>query len=95
MSRLQAGPLLQFAGCSPGDWQYVRFVDFQQSASLGVVALTVGLFARAKFRRRKFQLGRDTHCGCGTASEGGSAAKSSIVYRARKGERPQIIVKMR
>ena len=42
-------------------------------------------------RRRKFSFQRDTHCGCSvpTHSDGGK----SIIFHARKGERPQIIVK--
>jgi hypothetical protein len=66
-------------------------MDWQQVVSLLIVAATASLFIGARFRRRKFSLERDTHCGC--ASEGGPASKSSIVFHARKGERPQIIVK--
>jgi len=64
-------------------------VDWQQITSLLIVAVTAGIFLRARFRRRKFRFERDTHCGCA----GQSRPQSSIVFRARKGERPQIIVK--
>jgi len=70
---------------------YLPAMDWQQAVSLLIVATTAGLFLWARFRRRKFSLERDTHCGC--ASAGGPASKSSIVFRARKGERPQVIVK--
>jgi hypothetical protein len=66
-------------------------MDWQQAVSLLIIAVTAGLFILERFRRRKFSLGRDTHCGC--ASPAGAASKSSIVFRARKGERPQIIVR--
>ncbi|HZM03276.1 MAG TPA: hypothetical protein VFC44_09645 [Candidatus Saccharimonadales bacterium] len=64
-------------------------MDWQKIVSLSIVAATAGLFARAKLRRRKFSFARDTHCGC--ASPSGS--KASIVFHARKGQRPQIRVK--
>jgi hypothetical protein len=70
---------------------YLGDVDWQQTISLLIVAATAGIFLRARFRRRKFRFDRDTHCGC--ASPGQSGPQGSIVFRARKGERPQIIVK--
>jgi hypothetical protein len=79
--------------CRACDSDYVAAVDWQQTISLGIVAATAAILARAKLRRRKFSLARDTHCGCTAASQ--SASGSSIVYRARKGERPQVLVKMR
>jgi hypothetical protein len=51
------------------------------------------LLARSRFQRRKFSFERDTHCGC--AATGSGARNSSIVFRARKGHRPEVIVKMR
>jgi len=66
-------------------------MDWQQTISLLVVAATAGAFLRARLRRPKFKFERDTHCGC--ASSGQSAARNSIVFHARKGERQQIIVK--
>jgi len=66
-------------------------VDWQQIVSLMVVAATAGALLWSRFRRRKFSFARDTHCGCSTA--GPSSAKVSIVFRARKGERPRIVLK--
>jgi len=77
--------------CEAAWLDYLPNMDWQQAVSLLIVAATAGLFLWARFRRRKFSLERDTHCGC--ASPGGPASKGSIVFRARKGERPQIIVK--
>ena len=66
-------------------------MDWQQIAALSIVAVTAALFVRARLRRRRAKLPCDTHCGCA-----GSAPKGqSVVYHARKGERPEIIVKMK
>jgi hypothetical protein len=66
-------------------------MDWQQIAALTVVAATAGAFAWSKLRRPKFSFERDTHCGCGTSSPG--APRTSIVFHARKGQRPKIILK--
>ncbi|EEF57183.1 hypothetical protein Cflav_PD0190 [Pedosphaera parvula Ellin514] len=67
-------------------------MDWQQIIALVIVAGTAGIFLWSRLRPRKFSLEKDTHCGCGKASQ--EAPRSSIVFRARKGERPQITVKM-
>jgi hypothetical protein len=67
-------------------------MDWQRIAALAVVAGTAGVFlARAWPRRRKFNFERETHCGCGTAGQ----ARNSVVFHARKGQRAQVIVKMK
>jgi hypothetical protein len=68
-------------------------MDWQQLVALVIVAAAAGLLAWSKFRTRKFSFGRNGHCGCAGVSQ--SASNSSIVFRARKGERPQVVVKMR
>ena len=68
-------------------------MDWQQLVSLTIVGMAAGLLLRSRFRPRKFSFERDTHCGC-TAGHG-PAPQHSIVFHARKGERPQIIVKMK
>jgi hypothetical protein len=66
-------------------------MDWQQPVALGIVAAAaLGLVWR-KFRPRPFSLKRDTHCGCSAPSKADSPA--SIVFHARKGERPSITVK--
>ena len=66
-------------------------MNWQTVVSMLIVTLAaVGLFWGWR-RRRKFSFARDTHCGCTTREH--SPNPSSIVFRARKGERPQIIVK--
>jgi hypothetical protein len=68
-------------------------VDWQQVVSLGIVGATAGILLWSKLRPRKFDLKRDTHCGCSSPAE--AAPKSSMIFRARRGERPEIIVKMK
>lgn len=69
-------------------------MDWQTIAALAVVAGTAGVFlARTWPRRRKFSFQRQTHCGCGTAGQAGG--KNSVVFHARKGQRAQVIVKMK
>jgi hypothetical protein len=68
-------------------------MDWQAVTALTIVVATAGLFVWAKMRRPKFSLKHDTHCGCSSVSS--SAPNSSIVFRARKGERPEVVVKMK
>jgi len=68
-------------------------MDWQQAVSLSVVGAVLAVFAWKMFRPRKFDFKRDTHCGC--SAPDGPADKSSILFHARKGERPEVIVKMK
>ena len=68
-------------------------MDWQQFVALLIVAVAVACLVWGRVRRRKFQFGRDTHCGCTSPAQGGQ--QSSIVFHARKGETPQVIVKMK
>lgn len=68
-------------------------MDWQEIAALSIVAGTASVFGYQKFRRKKFSFQRDTHCGCSTGGTGDS--KPSIIFHARKGERGQIIMKMK
>ena len=68
-------------------------MEWQQWVSLVIVAATAGLLGWNKLRRRKFSFERDTHCGCAAAHP--AARQNSIVFRARKGGRPEVLVKMR
>jgi hypothetical protein len=79
--------------CAALDWGYVSTMDWQQLVSLVVVAAAAALLAGSKLRRRKFSFERNTHCGCTGVYE--SSPQSSIVFRARKGARPEVLVKMR
>jgi hypothetical protein len=78
-------------GCAGFLWAYVAIMDWQQFVALSVVAVTAILFAVAKFRRRSFSFERDTHCGCAGVRPG---AQQRIIFRARKGQRREVEVKM-
>ncbi len=69
-------------------------MDWQQFAALGIVGVTVLLLLRGRFHRRKFSLQRDTPCGCSAAARS-SPTQSTVTFRARKGGRPEIIVKIK
>jgi hypothetical protein len=68
-------------------------MDWQQVAALAIVGVTAMWMVSSRFRRRKFSFQRDTHCGCGGGAR--AVAQPSIVFRARKGERPQVLIKMK
>ncbi len=68
-------------------------MDWQQIIALLIVATAAALLIRSRVRRRKFQFGRDTHCGCSSPAE--VSPRSSIVFHARKGEPTRIYVKMK
>jgi hypothetical protein len=68
-------------------------MDLQQVVSLAIVGATAAILLWHGLSRRRFRFKRGMQCGCGFVS--GTARRSSIVYRARKGERPRVLVKMR
>jgi hypothetical protein len=68
-------------------------MDWQQIVALLIVAVAVALLAWGRLRRRRFKFGRDTHCGCSSPAR--TAPQSSIVFHARKGEPPRVVMKMR
>jgi hypothetical protein len=80
-------------GCANCFCAYVGNMNWQQAVSLAIVASVAGLFLWGRLRRRKFSFERDTHCGC--SASGQSETKGSIVFHARKGERPEVVVKMK
>lgn len=83
--------ILPFGPCANCD--YALHVDWQQVTALAIVAVTIALFVGVKLRtRRRAKMPCDSHCGCAGAS---NPPKETVTYRARKGERPEIIVKMR
>jgi hypothetical protein len=83
----------EMISCKGLFYGYVRDMDWQQLVALAIVAMAAGLLAKSRFQRRKFDFKRDTHCGC--AASGASARQSSIIFHARKGERREVLVKMR
>jgi hypothetical protein len=69
-------------------------MNWQETAALAIVAVTAAAFLWKRFRRPKFDFKRDTHCGCASSSAS-EQQKSSVVYRARKGHRPEVVVRMK
>jgi hypothetical protein len=67
-------------------------MDWQQIVALTIVMLTAGLFVRARLKRRSTRTVCGSQCGCSGPPPAGP--KASVTYRARKGERPQIITRM-
>ena len=66
-------------------------MDWQQLVSLTIVSAAAVLLLRDRFRPRKLSFQRATHCGgCAHAN---SVPQHTIIFRARKGERPQVIIK--
>ena len=68
-------------------------MDWQQLVALAIVGFTAAVLLWSRFRPRKFSFERDTHCGCAAGKS--LPPQHSIVFRARKGERPQVLVKMK
>jgi len=66
-------------------------MDWQQITALLIVGVTALCFVWNRWWRRKNMSLKDTHCGCNSAPQLGP--KQSIQFKARKGERPQVIIK--
>ena len=69
---------------------YLILMDWQQPLALLIVGSTAVAFVWHKSRSRKFSFEHDTHCGCNTAPIG---PQQRMTFRARKGERAQVIIK--
>jgi hypothetical protein len=67
-------------------------MDWQQPTALLIVALTAGAFAWNRVRRKRRP---GLPCGCGCPAASSQPQTGSITLRARKGERPQVIVRPR
>ncbi|MFN3408184.1 MAG: hypothetical protein ACK45B_04270 [Limisphaerales bacterium] len=65
-------------------------MDWQQVIALTIVTITAAAFvwARAR-RRRKAGLPCDSGCGCGATTP----PRETVIYHARKGQRPEVIVR--
>jgi len=83
----------QTSGCAAAESAYLCVVNWQELIALSIVAVAAGSLAWSKFRPRKFSLQRDTHCGC--SSPGQSAPRSSILISGRRGQPPQVTMKMK
>ena len=68
-------------------------MDWQEIMAFAIVAATVALLFWSKVRRRKSKLGNGTpcpHCAAGSARP-----TSTVVFSARKGERPTMTLKLK
>jgi hypothetical protein len=63
---------------------------WQEFAALSIVALTAAVFAWRLVRPRRLGGNKGLACSCAGASAG---SMPSMVFKARKGERVQILVK--
>lgn len=76
----------------PGDADSIpagfRFMNWQTPVALVLVAATAAAFLWRRFRPKRFSLGRDTHCGCGSSPTG--ARPPGFRVEGRRGERPRI-----
>lgn len=69
-------------------------MDWQEIAAFAIVGLTLVWLIGSQFRRRKLKLGQGGSCpGC--ASAGSARPSSSVVFSARKGERPRVTLKLK
>ena len=85
-------PDSEITGCAVKSWVYVKRVNWQQVVSLIIVAGAAAGLLWGVMRRRKFRFERDTHCGCATSA---GEHQGSIVFHARKGQKPEVLVKMK
>lgn len=73
-------------------------MDWQEFVALAVVILTAALFAWGGLRRRARNALAGQGCGAGCGCSGASAAPMrsapTSVWRARRGERPEVRVKL-
>jgi hypothetical protein len=68
-------------------------MDWQQLVALTIVGITAVVLLWSRFHPRKFSFER--RASCGGCAVGQPAPLYSVVFRARKGERPQLRVKMK
>lgn len=79
--------------CTESVCGYVPPVDWQQVISLMIVGSAAVALLWGRFRRRKSRFGLETHCGC--AGSPATNPQSSIIFHARKGHRPRVLVKLK
>jgi hypothetical protein len=71
-------------------------MDWQQPLALLIVCATAVAFLWSKTRGRTasaLPFAREGHCGCGSGNVPAIGPKQSVTFRARKGERPRVLIK--
>jgi hypothetical protein len=84
------GPWYDWPFANRSTTRYAAPVAAQEIAALAIVAGTAGIFAWKLLRRRR--LGKKSS-GCGCAGTSAPSSRERVIFSARKGERPQIIIK--
>ncbi len=79
--------------CGLSELAYLALVDWQQSVALAIVGLTVAIMLWSRLRPRKPSLSREGHCSCCAGAD--PPSRTSIVFHAKKGERPKVIYRAR
>ena len=67
-------------------------MNWQEIAALGIVSAAAFLLLRPLLRPPAPLRSPANPCGCGAVGAGGN--KTSIIVRSRKGERPQVILRL-
>jgi hypothetical protein len=65
----------------------------QEFAALAIVAVTAGIFAWRLLRPRQFHSRKGSACGCPGSSS--APPTERIIFKARKGQTPQILITSR
>jgi hypothetical protein len=68
-------------------------MDWQEMVSLFIVGGTAGFMLWRHWHSRPLRHHKVFACGCGWSAEG--ARGQSVVFHARKGERPQVLVRLK
>ena len=68
-------------------------MGWQEWVALTIVALTAAAFAGSRLRLRKVPWARRAPCGCAAGSR--FLSRGSVTFRARKGARAEVVVRMK
>ncbi len=68
-------------------------MGWQDWVALTIVTLTAATFVWVRFRPQKVRWMRRTLCSC--VAESHSRSQESIIFRARKGARPEVVVRLK
>src|SRR5512142_1010252 len=82
----------QIGYCILSQEDYVWRMGWQERVALTIVVLTAAAFVWGRFRPRKLSFQRARPCGCAAGSP--SVSRGSIVFRARKGGRAEVTVRL-
>jgi hypothetical protein len=66
-------------------------MGWQETTALTMVALTAAIFLWRLFRPRKYNFRPKVHCGCASASP--AQRQPTILFHARKGEAPRVLIR--